>query len=131
MAAADASSLSHMMPVYRSSHSLILRDHVRTVSCKNIVLIVRLASYVWNVRLPTNLPSCEKCIFAWAWINAIGNREYYMNCADIKIIGGPGSKISGSPLHIANLEGYPVEQPLAAYGTPESSAFNYKSIQVV
>jgi len=44
----------------------------------------------WKVKIPDNAPSCDnagKCIFSWSWINAIGNREFYQGCADIKIVG--------------------------------------------
>ena len=33
--------------------------------------------YEWPVLLPNNLPSCDRCTFAWSWINAVGNRELY------------------------------------------------------
>lgn len=92
------------------------------------MLITVLASYTWHVQLPPNLPSCERCTFAWTWINAIGNREYYMNCADVKIIGGSGHGISGTSLTLANLPGYPTIQPPSNYGGPESSKFSYHPI---
>ncbi|KAG9293831.1 hypothetical protein G9A89_019169 [Geosiphon pyriformis] len=44
----------------------------------------------WKVKIPENAPSCDdpgKCIFSWSWLNALGNREFYQNCADIKIDG--------------------------------------------
>ncbi|CAG8459471.1 4562_t:CDS:1 [Ambispora gerdemannii] len=44
----------------------------------------------WKVKIPDAAPSCDdpgKCIFSWSWINAIGNRELYQNCADIKLVG--------------------------------------------
>lgn len=43
---------------------------------ENFVLIL-LAEFNWPVRLPANLPSCDRCTFAWSWINAVGNRELY------------------------------------------------------
>lgn len=30
-------------------------------------------------------------LFAWTWFNFEGNREMYMNCADVTITGGKGS----------------------------------------
>ncbi|KNE56991.1 hypothetical protein AMAG_02754 [Allomyces macrogynus ATCC 38327] len=50
-----------------------------------------------------------KATFAWSWINAIGNREYYMNCADITIENpaGGGGALAGPKLFVANLPGYP------------------------
>ncbi|CAG8484288.1 10859_t:CDS:2 [Ambispora gerdemannii] len=46
--------------------------------------------YSWKVKIPDAAPSCDtpgKCIFSWSWINALGNREFYQNCADVKIVG--------------------------------------------
>jgi hypothetical protein len=37
--------------------------------------------------VPTELPN-GKAILAWTWFNKIGNREMYMNCANIDVIGG-------------------------------------------
>ncbi|KAJ2234855.1 hypothetical protein IWW45_003075 [Coemansia sp. RSA 485] len=57
--------------------------------------------------LPSNLPSSDKAVFAWTWVNAVGNREFYMNCADVAIKGsGPGS-FTGKQMTIANHQGYP------------------------
>lgn len=30
-------------------------------------------------------------LFAWSWFNLVGNREMYMNCADVMISGGSGN----------------------------------------
>lgn len=35
-----------------------------------------------------------RALFAWSWFNLIGNREMYMNCADVVISGGSGSVAS-------------------------------------
>lgn len=37
-----------------------------------------------------------RVLFAWTWVNKIGNREMYMNCAAITINGG-GAGLSGLP----------------------------------
>ncbi|KAJ2388910.1 hypothetical protein GGI05_003653, partial [Coemansia sp. RSA 2603] len=60
--------------------------------------------YTFN--LPTDLPSSDKAVFAWTWVNAIGNREFYMNCADIAI-KGTSSSYTGKQMTIANHDGYP------------------------
>ncbi|EPZ34955.1 hypothetical protein ROZALSC1DRAFT_27547 [Rozella allomycis CSF55] len=60
----------------------------------------------WPVRIPDNAPACENCLFAWSWINALGNREFYMNCADVKIVNPKvpsGSPFSTKPITTANL----------------------------
>ncbi|ORX65410.1 hypothetical protein DL89DRAFT_270951, partial [Linderina pennispora] len=47
-----------------------------------------------------------RCIFSWTWVNAIGNREFYQNCADIAITGESPS-LSGKAMTILNYPGYP------------------------
>jgi hypothetical protein len=39
----------------------------------------------YKIPLPPSLPSCTSCVFQWTWINAIGAREIYSNCADVRI----------------------------------------------
>jgi len=57
----------------------------------------------FNVPVPASAPNGE-AIFAWTWINAVGNREYYMNCADVIITGGTTpALVSGPRLFVANL----------------------------
>ncbi|OLY84481.1 hypothetical protein AYI68_g1359 [Smittium mucronatum] len=51
--------------------------------------------------LPSSVPASDNVIFAWSWVNAIGNREFYMNCADIKI-NSHSSSYSGKRMVIAN-----------------------------
>ena len=58
------------------------------------------------MKIPESTPSCERCTFAWTWVNAVGNREFYMNCADIKIRGS-GDSVLGTRMVVANLPGYP------------------------
>ncbi|CAG8563069.1 10997_t:CDS:2, partial [Diversispora eburnea] len=46
--------------------------------------------YRWPVKIPENAPTCDtlgQCILSWSWINALGNREFYQNCADVRIMG--------------------------------------------
>ncbi|KAH8731943.1 hypothetical protein GQ44DRAFT_722106 [Phaeosphaeriaceae sp. PMI808] len=38
------------------------------------------------VKMPSNIPSGQYT-FAWTWMNAEGNREFYMNCAPIQVGG--------------------------------------------
>ncbi|KAK2736604.1 hypothetical protein FQN57_000721 [Myotisia sp. PD_48] len=41
----------------------------------------------YSFQIPTSVPS-GKALFAWSWFNKIGNREMYMNCAQVEITGG-------------------------------------------
>ncbi|KAK9760355.1 hypothetical protein K7432_015715 [Basidiobolus ranarum] len=66
-----------------------------------------IASKEYSVTIPSTAGSSRNVIFAWAWINKIGNREYYMNCADIEIHGSAGGYITGPKLLVVNLPGYP------------------------
>ncbi|KAL4977102.1 hypothetical protein BDW66DRAFT_133382 [Aspergillus desertorum] len=45
--------------------------------------------------------------FAWTWINRIGNREFYMNCAPITLSGGSSSKRSDVAAVEKRAEDYP------------------------
>ncbi|CCU74383.1 unnamed protein product [Blumeria hordei] len=36
-------------------------------------------------------------IFAWSWLNQVGNREYYMNCASVNIAGAAGGAAAPPP----------------------------------
>ncbi|OMH79396.1 hypothetical protein AX774_g7188 [Zancudomyces culisetae] len=68
----------------------------------------------YTIQLPSNLPSSNSAVFAWTWLNASGNREYYMNCADIAIKGVNGGSYTGKKLLIANY----------GPGTPAVAEFN-------
>jgi hypothetical protein len=61
-----------------------------------------------NVQVPASAPACESCVFAWSWVNAAGNREFYMNCADVSIRNpSPSNGLNGPRMVVANLPGYP------------------------
>lgn len=45
----------------------------------------------FDVPVPAGLPSSQNAIFAWTWFNKIGNREIYMNCAPVEVMGSSGS----------------------------------------
>ncbi|KAJ2746901.1 hypothetical protein GGI20_000980 [Coemansia sp. BCRC 34301] len=62
-------------------------------------------SYTFN--LPADLPSSDNAVFAWSWVNASGNREFYMNCADVAIKGGSSKSYTGTEMVVANYPGYP------------------------
>ncbi|KAJ2799612.1 hypothetical protein H4R21_003486 [Coemansia helicoidea] len=61
--------------------------------------------YTFN--LPSDLPSSDKAVFAWTWVNASGNREFYMNCVDVAIKGGASKSYTGRKMVVANYPGYP------------------------
>jgi hypothetical protein len=42
--------------------------------------------------LPADIPASDNAIFAWSWNNNVGNREFYMNCAIVKIAGSGVAK---------------------------------------
>jgi len=59
------------------------------------------SNYHVNVKIPASAPS-GNAIFMWMWNNAIGARELYSNCVDIKINGMNGGQIKGVAPLIAN-----------------------------
>ncbi|KAG5459138.1 MAG: hypothetical protein BJ554DRAFT_497, partial [Olpidium bornovanus] len=74
------------------------------------------------VALPADLPACSSCVFAWTWINAIGNREFYMNCADVEIQSAGGRPVTLPALTVANLPGYPTVPEFPNPGDPDGAA---------
>ncbi|KAK4461032.1 hypothetical protein QBC42DRAFT_271097 [Cladorrhinum samala] len=47
--------------------------------------------------IPSDIPTGNATL-AWTWINKVGNREFYMNCAPISITGSGGSESALSSL---------------------------------
>ncbi|ORX91668.1 hypothetical protein K493DRAFT_166756, partial [Basidiobolus meristosporus CBS 931.73] len=64
-----------------------------------------IASTQYSVNIPSTAGSSKNAVFAWTWINKIGNREYYMNCADLEIQGLADDYIAGPKLLVVNLPG--------------------------
>ncbi|KXN67312.1 hypothetical protein CONCODRAFT_10657, partial [Conidiobolus coronatus NRRL 28638] len=60
----------------------------------------------YEVTIPANAPS-GNATFAWTWVNWEGNREYYMNCADVIIEGSPNGVLTGPKMVEANMPGRP------------------------
>ncbi|KAJ2845582.1 hypothetical protein IWW36_004722 [Coemansia brasiliensis] len=59
------------------------------------------AQLSYSIPLPEDLPSGDRVVFAWAWNNNQGNREFYMNCADVAIEGS-GTSFTGPKMLVAN-----------------------------
>lgn len=57
-----------------------------------------------------------------------------MNCVDVKIVGSSVGKITGRPMLIANMPGYPIIQPRIHMGggpqSPGTTINNYE-VQVI
>ncbi|RAQ98985.1 lytic polysaccharide monooxygenase [Stemphylium lycopersici] len=78
------------------------------------------------VTMPDNIPDGQYT-FAWTWLNKVGNREFYMNCAPIQV-GSSYSKASTASasealsslpdMFVANL-------PSTECSTAENEDFNY------
>lgn len=45
----------------------------------------------YNFKIPSDAPSGQ-ALLAWTWFNKIGNREMYMNCAQVTIKGGSSKR---------------------------------------
>jgi hypothetical protein len=60
----------------------------------------------YEVTIPANAPG-GSATFAWTWVNWTGNREYYMNCADVTIEGNPNGVLTGPKIVEANMPGKP------------------------
>lgn len=57
-----------------------------------------------------------------------------MNCADVRIVGPRQGRISGHPLLIGNMPGYPIIQPrIHPGGGPQSAGtlINHFDVQVI
>ncbi|CAI9636439.1 unnamed protein product [Alternaria burnsii] len=63
----------------------------------------------YSFELPDSLPGADTAIFAWTWLNASGNREFYMSCSPVKLVASQSlnSLPSDYPMYIANLQASP------------------------
>lgn len=44
----------------------------------------------FDFTIPADAPDSDEAVFSWSWINKVGNREFYQNCAVVSISGGSG-----------------------------------------
>ncbi|KAF2262377.1 hypothetical protein CC78DRAFT_606243, partial [Lojkania enalia] len=47
---------------------------------------------VYKFTIPVYAKTSKKCLMGWSWFNKVGNREMYMNCAVVDIIGKEDSR---------------------------------------
>ena len=83
-------------------------DNVNFLVLKQVIRNCLLTESSFEIILPDNIPSGNLIVF-WTWVNAIGNREYYMDCSDIYLNNGNSNIetiIYGKELIILNLPGY-------------------------
>ncbi|KAF2090284.1 lytic polysaccharide monooxygenase, partial [Saccharata proteae CBS 121410] len=58
----------------------------------------------YDFEIPLSAPS-GTAVFAWTWMNKVGNREFYMDCAVVEIDGNSGGNLCSLPnLYVANIE---------------------------
>ncbi|KAH8908322.1 hypothetical protein BR93DRAFT_476887 [Coniochaeta sp. PMI_546] len=95
--------------------------------------------FTYQFQIPDDVPTGNATI-AWTWLNRIGNREYYMNCAPISITGSSGDKSNFDALPdmlVANIpaittcttEG--LEGSDYKYPNPGSSVDNFNMVPLV
>ncbi|RYO70983.1 hypothetical protein AA0113_g2650 [Alternaria arborescens] len=78
------------------------------------------------VTMPDNIPE-GKYTFAWTWLNKVGNREFYMNCAPLQVGGGSNkaSTASASEALSALPDMFVANLPATQCTTSEGQDFNY------
>lgn len=77
---------------------------------KTIIRSCLIDGMTYEFDLPANTPEGSLTVF-WTWVNAVGNREYYMECADITISNNVipnGEPLFGKELIIADINDYQV-----------------------
>ncbi|KAI9142572.1 hypothetical protein BKA69DRAFT_1174309 [Paraphysoderma sedebokerense] len=79
------------------------------------------------VTLPPNAPG-GKATFAWTWVNSEGNREYYMNCADVTIDAPAQGTLRGPELLVVNINGKETIGQMAHGADPRVDLFERRRI---
>lgn len=60
----------------------------------------------YDFTIPTSAPSGDNVLLSWSWVNLVGNREFYQNCACVSVTGSSAdaSAINQLPdIFLANL----------------------------
>ncbi|KAJ2786674.1 hypothetical protein H4R21_007167, partial [Coemansia helicoidea] len=66
----------------------------------------------YEVPVPETIPAARRAVFAWSWISGMGSREYYMNCADVRIENyGHQEPLTAHELLVVNMPGKPTVLP--------------------
>jgi len=113
-------------PIHGGGHCQfgISYDDKTFIGLKQVISTCLLNDYKYEMILP-KIPNGKLTIF-WTYINAIGNREYYMDCADV-MIDIPNNitdnLIKGKELVIVNLPGYKTIPEF-----PEKGMYNGKEL---
>ncbi len=74
--------------------------------------------YTYNFTVPSNIPAGNYTL-SWSWLNKVGNREFYQNCAPVTLTGMGGDKknLDSLPdMFVAN-----INVPGACTGVPDGS----------
>lgn len=67
------------------------------------------SNYTFTV--PSDAPSGD-ALFAWTWFNKIGNREMYMNCAQVTIDGGSSKRSHARDMKVARADSFSTRPPI-------------------
>ncbi|KAF1991329.1 lytic polysaccharide monooxygenase, partial [Aulographum hederae CBS 113979] len=62
--------------------------------------------YGYNFTVPTFAPQ-QTAVFAWTWLNHEGNREFYMDCAQVDIVGDNSGTSSDVKREAASMDDLP------------------------
>ncbi|KAJ2032104.1 hypothetical protein IWW57_000391 [Coemansia sp. S610] len=84
----------------------------------------------YTFSLPRDIPASDKAIFAWTWVNAVGSRDFYMNCADVAIKGYSNS-FTGKQMTIANHDGYPTIPEFNSNNDTDAGLEHYRNAPLI
>ena len=77
------------------------------------------------VEMPESIPDGQYT-FAWTWLNKLGNREFYMNCAPIKVGTGETASTESVSTALGHLpDMFVANLPDTSCSTTEGEDFNY------